>query len=93
MQLLEQKVNLAAQLKKPKQRLTAQTRSIAEVHRGIKESGFVSNFAFLLTSSRESWERTAKMSISKITAVLVQEKVISWLQVCCNTRCSLKAIP
>lgn len=62
MQLLEQKVNLAAQLKKLKHRLTAHIRSMAEMHRDIRDNGFVSNlFCFKLCFSADfKWREFGK---------------------------------
>lgn len=54
MQLLEQKVNLMAQLEKPKHTLIAQIRSMAKMHRDIRDNGFVSNlFCFILCFSAD----------------------------------------
>lgn len=68
-------------------RLTAQIRSMAEMHRNIKDNEFVSVlFSFKLTFSADfKWRelgkitKPARLSINKITTDFMWEKVVSWL--------------
>lgn len=66
-------------------RLTAQIRSMAEMHRNIRDNEFVSIlFRFKLCFSadfkwRELGKKPARLSINKITTDFMWEKVVSWL--------------